>query len=128
MRNTNARRTDAGSARLKLIVVIGIVAVVGYCCYLFIPIVYQAYLFKDQMQRNVDVASVQGHDTGWVKNQLTKLAPDYGIPADAVISPVLRDNRMEVRVQFSKPIIFPGYTYNYTFDHTVKSTAFLVFK
>ncbi len=38
---------------------------------------------------------------------------------------VQRDNRLEVRVQFVRPIEFPGYTYNYEFDHTVKSTAFL---
>ena len=28
----------------------------------------------------------------------------------------------------SDQIEFPGYTYNYEFDHTVKSTAFLDFK
>jgi hypothetical protein len=33
-----------------------------------------------------------------------------------------------VRVQYVTPIEFPGYTYNYEFDHTVKSTAFLVVK
>lgn len=106
----------------------GIIAVVAYVAYLYIPITYQSYLFKDLMQHNVDMAVSQGHDAPWVKNQLSKSLPEYGIPEDAIISPVLRDQRMEVRVQFTKPIIFPGYTYNYSFDHTVKSTAFLSFK
>jgi hypothetical protein len=63
-----------------------------------------------------------------VAEQLMKNAPEYEIPADAVYTPVLRDSRMELRVQYVQPIEFPGYTYNYEFDHTVRSTAFLTFK
>ena len=64
----------------------------------------------------------------WVKDQLVKSAPEFGVPADAVINPVQRDNRIEVTVQYVIPIEFPGYTYQYNFDHTVKSTAFLTIK
>lgn len=128
MMNTTTRLSERGSARLKFIIVMGIIAVVAYVAYLFIPITYQSYLFRDLMQHNVDVAVSQGYDAAWVKNQLSKSGPEYGIPEDAIISPALRDYRMEVRVQFTKPIIFPGYTYNYDFDHTVKSTTFLTFK
>ena len=128
MINTTARRSERGSARLKFIIVIGIIAVAAYIGYLFIPIAYQAYLFKDLMQHNVDVAVTQGYKPAWVKDQLTKSAPEYGIPEDAIISPAMRDNRMEVRVQYTKSIVFPGYTYDYDFDNTVRSTAFLTFK
>ena len=128
MMNTSSRRGEHGNARLKFLIVIGIIAVLAYVAYLFIPITYHAYLFKDLMQHNVDVAVTQGYDPAWIKNQLTKSGPEYGVPADATITPVQRDNRMEVRVVFTKPIIFPGYTYIYDFDHTAKSTAFLTFK
>jgi hypothetical protein len=50
------------------------------------------------------------------------------VPADAIITPVARDNRIEVRVQFARVIDFPGYPYTYQFDYTAKSTAFLTFK
>ena len=128
MTNATARPGEFGGARLKFIIVILVIAMVGYLGYLYIPVAYQSYLFKDLMQHNADVASTQGYEPGWVKNQLTKAAPEYGVPADAIILPVRKDNRMEITVQFTKPIDFPGYTYNYTFDHTVKSTAFLTFK
>jgi hypothetical protein len=105
--------------------VIGLVAYMGY---MYLPVAYQAYLFKDLMQHDVDVASSQGYPPSWVKDQLVKSAPEYGVPADAVIEPTQRDNRIEVTVQFVRPIEFPGYTYQYNFDHTVKSTAFLTFK
>ena len=126
--NTNERTTERGNARLKFIIVIAIIGVGAYIGYMFIPVTYQAYLFKDLMQHDVDVASAQGYPASWVKDQLVKSAPEYGVPADAVINPAQRDNRIEVTVQFVRPIEFPGYTYQYDFDHTVKSTAFLTFK
>jgi hypothetical protein len=126
--NTNGRTTERGSARLKFIIVMAVIGVVAYMGYMYLPVAYQAYLFKDLMQHDVDVASSQGYPPTWVKDQLVKSAPEYGVPADAVINPTQRDNRIEVTVQFVRPIEFPGYTYQYNFDHTVKSTAFLTFK
>lgn len=126
--NTNERTTERGSARLKFIIVIAIIGVLAYMGYMYVPVAYQAYLLKDLMQHDVDVASTQGYPAAWVKDQLVKSALEYGMPADAVIEPVQRDNRIEVTVRFTKPIEFPGYTYQYNFDHTVKSTAFLTFK
>jgi hypothetical protein len=126
--NTNGPTTERGSARLKFILVMAVIGVGAYMGYMYLPVAYQAYLFKDLMQHDVDVASSQGYPPSWVKDQLVKSAPEYGVPADAVIEPTQRDNRIEVTVQFVRPIEFPGYTYQYNFDHTVKSTAFLTFK
>jgi hypothetical protein len=126
--NTNGRNGERGSARLKFILVMTIIGIVAYVGYMFLPIAYEAYLFKDLMQHNVDVASTQGYPPTWVKDQLVKSAPEFGVPAEAVINPVQRDNRIEVNVQYVIPIEFPGYTYLYNFDHTAKSTAFLTIK
>ena len=38
-----------------------------------------------------------------------------------------RDNGIEVRVRFPTRFL-PGYTYNYDFDYTAKSMAFLTIK
>ncbi|HBB87219.1 MAG TPA: hypothetical protein DC047_06355 [Blastocatellia bacterium] len=126
--NTNARTAERGSARLKFILVMAVIGVLIYIGYMVLPVLYQAYLFKDLMQHDVDVASSQGYPATWVKDQLVKSAPEFGVPAEAVISPLQRDNRIEVSVQYVIPIEFPGYTYQYNFDHTVKSTAFLTIK
>ena len=126
--NHSARPGELGGARLKFLIVILVLALLGYIGYLYIPIAYQAYLFKDVMQHNVDVAATQGYQPGWVSEQLTKSAREYEVPANAVITPTSKDNRIEVRVQFKKPIEFPGYTYEYQFDYTAKSTSFLSIK
>ncbi len=123
--DNSSRAGERGNARLKFILVMLILGTVTYAGYLYVPVAYQAYLFKDLMQSHVDRANALAHPPSWVQEQLAKSAPEYGVPANAVISPVQRDNRIEVRVQFKRPIEFPGYTYEYGFDHTARSTQFL---
>ncbi len=122
------RSGERGSASLKFLIVMAILATCAYSGYLYIPVAFHANVYKDLMQHYADVAGTQGYKPTWVAEQLIKNAPEYDIPADAVYTPVMRDNRIEIRVQYVRPIEFPGYTYNYEFDHTVKSTAFLAFK
>jgi len=122
------RKGERGAARAKLLIFLVFAGVMIYAGYLYLPVAYDAYLFKDLMQHNVDVAVTQGYQPSWVQDQLTKSLAEYNVPANAIITPVQRDQRVEVRVQFTRPIEIPGYTYQYEFDHTAKSTAFLTIK
>lgn len=119
------RNNELGGARLKLIISLAIFALVIYVGYMYIPVSVDAYYFKDEMQKKVDLAAAQGYNSGWVKDQLAKIGPEYHVPPEAAITAGQSENRLEVRVQFTRPISFIGYTYNYEFDHTAKSTAFL---
>jgi len=122
------RSGERGSASLKFVIVMALLGSCAYAGYLYVPIAFHANTFKDLMQHYADVAVAQGYRPAWVTEQLMKNAPEYDIPANAVITCTQRDNRVEVRVQYLRPIEFPGYTYNYEFDNTVRSTAFLAFK
>jgi len=122
------RSGERGSANLKFLIVMALLGATAYGGYLYVPVAFNAATYKDLMQHYVDLAATQGHPPAWLADQLAKSGPEYGVPADAVITPVQHDGRMEVRVQFVKVIEFPGYPYDYEFDHTVKSTAFLTFK
>ena len=122
------RSGERGSATLKFLIVMALIGSSAYAGYLYVPVAFHANVYKDLMQHYVDVAGTQGYKPQWVADQLIKNAPEYDVPPDAVYTPVLRDNRLELRVQYVRAIEFPGYTYNYEFDHTVKSTAFLSFK
>jgi len=122
------KNNERGSARTKLIIFIVVFALLGYVGYLYIPVTIDAYYFKDVMQNTVNLAVTQGYDTNWVTDQLKKGGREYHVPEDAIITPAQRDNRVEVRVQFTRPISTPIYTYNYEFDYTARSTAFLTIK
>jgi hypothetical protein len=118
------RTTERGSAQVKFVLVMAILIAAAYAGYLYVPVAYQANALKDAMQHNVDIAGAMARSPSWVQEQLVKNAPEYGLPADAVITPIQQNNRIEVRVQFTRPIEFPGYTYQYEFDHTAKSSTF----
>ena len=122
--NTSDRTCERGSARLKFIIVMAIICLVAYAAYMYVPVAYQAFLFKDLMQHNVDAATAMGHPTAWVKEQLEKKGPEYGVPPTAIITPTQEEKRMRVRVQFMRPVEFPGYTYQYEFDHTATAADF----
>jgi hypothetical protein len=122
------RSGERGNANLKFLIVITILCASAYAGYLYIPVAFEATTYKDVMQHYADVAAAQGYPPSWVTEQLTKNGPEYNIPANAIITPAQRDNRIEVRVQYVREIELPGYAYNYEFDHTVKSAAFLTFK
>ena len=122
------RSGERGSASVKFLIVMAILGSIAYAGYLYVPVAYNASVYKDLMQHFVDLAATQGRPPSWLSDQLAKSAPEYGIPEDAVITSTGRDGRLEVRVQFVKVIEFPGYPYNYEFDHTARSTAFLTFK
>ncbi len=123
-----ASQDERGGARLKFVVAIAIFAIVVYAGYLYIPVAVDAYYFRDVMQNKVDVAVTQGYEAAWVSDQLKKSAAEFHVPDNAIISPQLKDSRVEVRVQFTRPINGPGFTYNYDFDYTARSTAFLTIK
>jgi len=122
------KANERGSARSNFIIVMLIIGAIGYGGYIYVPVKYHEYLFKDWMQHTVDVAVAAGYKPDWVSNQLTKSLAEYDVPSDAVVTPANRDNRVEVRVQYTRTIEFPGYSYQYEFDHTARSSAFLTFK
>ena len=118
------KQSERGGARAKFIIFMAVFALVIYIGYMYVPVAIDAYYFKDEMQKKVDLAATQGKDTTWIGEQLKKSGSEFHVPADAVISPTQNESRMEVRVQFTRPISFPGYTYDYKFDHTAKSTTY----
>ena len=119
------RKGERGESRVKFLVTIAVLAVIAYAGYQYVPVAIRAYQFKDYMQQTVDKAAALGQSGEWVKAQLKASFKDYGVPDDATITTAQRDGRAEARVEFTQPIPLPFYTYQYSFDHTVKSTQFL---
>ena len=120
-RQSIGRHGERGGSRVKFLLVMALIIVVGYVGFQYGRVAFQAYQFKDLMQEEVDKAVGTGKTGDWVKTQLKDNAKDYGVPEDASYTAVENNNRMQARVQFKRQIIFPGYTYEYNFDHTVKS-------
>jgi hypothetical protein len=115
-------RGERGGTRLKFLIVVALLAAVAYSGYNYIPVAYQAYLFKDYMQTTVDKATALGQPADWVVTQLKASGAQYDVPPNADVKAQMNNGRMEATVRFSKPIALPFYTYLYTFNNTVRST------
>ncbi|MBA3765925.1 MAG: hypothetical protein H0W99_02840 [Acidobacteria bacterium] len=116
------RRSERGGTRLKFLIVVILLAAVAYTGYQFIPIAYQAYLFKDLMQQKVDRAAAMGQPADLVVTELKASARQYDVPPNAEVKAGARDGRLEARVRFTRPVPLIFYTYLYEFDNTVKSS------
>jgi hypothetical protein len=114
---------ERGGTRLKFLLVMAFIIVVGYVGYQYIPVAYQYSLYKQTMQDDVDKAAMTGQSNAWLREQLQAAGKDYGVPDNAEITTDKINNRLEVRVKFTRPIPLPGYIYQYDFDHTAKSTG-----
>jgi hypothetical protein len=124
-----ARRDERGAARLKFIILLAVLALVGYMAFQYVPVAYQSSRYKTRMQDVVTEGAAAGKGTDWVKTQLEASATDNGVPPDAKITPTLENGRMVVKVQFTRRInLLPGYTYDYNFDYTARSPETLTIK
>jgi len=120
------RHGERGGARLNFILVAVVIALVGYSAYNYAPIAYDAYLFKDFMQETVNKAAYPpGQTNEWVSQQLRAAAKDYDMPPDMTVNVQKEEGHITARVQWSRPVQLPGYTYEYRFDHTARSSGFI---
>ena len=118
------RLSERGGARLNFLIAVILVASVGYIGYQYIPVDYDARLYKDAMQNAVDKAAVTTWAPEKLKDQLRLEGKELGVPPEAAISVDRINGRIQARVSYKRPIAFPGYTYDYNFDHTVQSSQF----
>ena len=125
-KHKNARAGERGGSRLNLIIIIAVLALGGYSAYNYAPVSYHAFLYKDYMQDTVNRAAYSsGQSTDWVMQRLRAGAKDYDLPENAYINVQKDGNQIVARVQWTRPVKLPGYTYQYAFDHTVRSSGFI---
>ena len=117
---------ERGGARLNFILVAVVIALAGYSAYNYAPVAYDAFLFKDFMQETVNKAAYPpGQTNDWVTQQLRAAAKDYDLPPNMTVNVQKEEGHITARVQWSRPVQLPGYTYDYKFDHTARSSGFI---
>lgn len=121
----SSRNGERGSARVKFLVIMSLVVSLAFVGYQYIPVRFQSGLYKDFAQDTVTKGAAMAKSSEWVKEQLVKSAPEYGVPANATITIEGHEGALQARVQFKRPINLLVYTYEYEFDETMKSPAWV---
>lgn len=128
----NIRHGERGEGSLKPIIFIVLFFLAVWAGINYIPVAYKAQTLKQEIDTTVTQASILPSATKnpvvWTTEQIKKLAPDFGVPDDAVIDvkPLKNNAGIEVQVKFKKPVsLLPFYTYQYEFEHTAKTNSFL---
>ncbi|HEX8352685.1 MAG TPA: hypothetical protein VF611_07295 [Pyrinomonadaceae bacterium] len=125
-RRARRGRGERGGARFNFVVVVLVIALAAYSAYNYAPVAYKAYRFKDYMQETVNKAAYPpGQTTDWVAQQLRAAAREYELPEDAEINVQREEGRIAARVTWAESIQLPAYVYDYTFDHTARSSGFI---
>lgn len=120
------RAGERGGSRLNLIIILAVIAVGAYSAYNYAPVSYHAFLFKDFMQDTVNKAAYPpGQSNEWITQQFRKSLKEYDLPENAYINVQKESGQIVARVQWTHPVKLPGYTYQYAFDHTVRSSGFI---
>ena len=120
------RLGERGGARFNFIVILVVIALAAYSAYNYVPVAYNAYLYKDLMQELVNRAAYPPIKSNeWVAQQLRDAAKEYDLPEDADIKVQNENGRIVAHVTWTRPVQLPGYVYEYDFDHTVRSSGFI---
>src|ERR1051325_10741468 len=103
---------QSGGARFNFVVAVLLIGLAVYSAYHYVPVAYNAYLFKDFMQETVNRAAYPpGQTPDWVVQQLRTAARDYDLPPDMQVSVQNENGRLAARVTFTRPVQLPGYVY-----------------
>ena len=125
------RESERGSAGVKFIITLAVIALVAHAGYNYVPAAYDAESLKTEM----NTAVLQGlalpgklNPVDNVKARVAKAIQANNIPPEALIDVKQNGNVLTARVTYLKPInILPFgiYKYNYNFDYTATPTGFL---
>ena len=125
-RGCSAARGERGGSRLNFVIVLLVILLGGYSAYHYVPVAYNAYLYKDYMQETVNKAAYPpGQSNDWVASQLRAAAKDFNLPPDVQINVQNEEGRIAAHVKWTQPVTLPGFIYEYKFDETARSSGFI---
>ena len=116
---------ERGEVRVGTIVWILVFVVVAIVCKEAIPVKIRSSQFQDYMVETAKFASHLSNDK--LEKEILRKARDLDIPVNAKSVEVRKSNgRIRIRAEYTIPLEFPGYTYNWKFEHDINRPVFII--
>ncbi len=129
---THTNYSERGSAGIKLLLVLLVIALIANAGYQYIPTAYNAESFKQDMEtiviQGAATPATYGKPADVIKRRLMKSITANGLPADAYINVGKLNEVLTARVFYVKTVhILPFglYEYDFVFDHSATPGGFL---
>lgn len=130
--HTGSRRGERGGAGVKLLAALVVIFLIAHAGYNYIPVVYDAASFKQEMEtaviKGITLPKTYGTPIDIVRGKLQKAAQTHDLPEDTFIDVVENNKTLTARVYYEKtvPLLpFGLYDHVYVFDHTATPGGFL---
>ena len=118
------RRGERGEGRLGTLIGLTVLALAIYLAFKVIPVMVNAYAFRDYIEQETRFAALRNRDEEVIKRVLRK-AQELDLPVN---NKSIRVNRTQVRfditVKYTIPIETPVYVYNWMFDEKFSAPLF----
>jgi hypothetical protein len=91
----------------------------------FIPVMINVYAFRDYLDEQARFAALPHHDDEMVKNNILHKARELDLPIGPKDVSVERTNaRIDIRANYTVPVVTPVYTYNWEFRESISAPLF----
>ena len=118
------RRGERGEGRLGTLVGLSVLAVTIYLGCKVVPVMVNAYAFRDFIEQETRFAALRNKDAEVVKRVLQK-ARELELPVESKSIKISRSNaRFDIVVKYIVPIETPVYVYNWAFDERFSAPLF----
>ena len=118
------REGERGEGRLGTLFGLCVLALTIYLGYKVIPVMINAYAFRDYIEQETRFAALKKRDEEVVKSVLRK-AQELELPVDAKNIKVNRSTTyFDIVVRYTVPIETPVYTYRWDFDERYRAPLF----
>jgi hypothetical protein len=116
--------SERGEGRLGTLLGLCVLVLTVYLGFKVVPVMVNAYAFRDYIEQEARFAALQKKDEEVVKRVLRK-AQELELPIQAKNIKVKRDQgHFDIAVKYTVPIATPIYTYNWDFDEKYRAPLF----
>ena len=118
------RISERGEGRLGTIFGLVVLAVTVYLAFKVVPVMVNAYAFRDYIEQETRFAALRNKDEEVIKRVLRK-AEELDLPVTRKSITVNRSSsHFDIRVAYTIPIETPVYTYNWVFREENRAPLF----
>lgn len=116
-------RRELGEGRIGCLFGLVILLIVGMIAYKMIPVKVKAADLRDEV---ADASRSAGlHNDKWIATTILNKASSLGLPVTENDIKVERANgEIKVDVDYTVPVVFPAYTYQWHFHHHAENPIF----